>query len=519
MATGLGGGGAAYQKLTTPEDGISRSMQYWGGLFAQQAEANKEREDREKIRKAKEISDWEEKNQANYNDFKQTITGYDTYDDVGRDYTNRVIDKYVSEYNLAEEAMKKGDNKTMQAHRNNLLKLKSTFNQVKDLSTVLAKRNAEYMDMVNKGEMSGVDKDTWEAQNYALLGKNFAVDLDENFNPVIKGITNIGDEGQESTFEIPYSRMVNGDWRPYKRQELVGKSGLVNTVLGSLGTYEEERAKNGNIVTSKLWTPTLASGAEALIKPMLQSDEVMADLTNQFDNSSKKRTGFSEGEKSEMLKKLTGMVEAAYSEKYKEVWDKDYAKLQETMRHNRRTEGIQQQNANTNSRKVAIDADRNSTYKYRAVTDRIKAENERDRNTPDLKQGTLYVDRVKQNGKYQNVAFRNLQLTDTKGVVQPFIVGQTKDKDGNVLTIKASSVDVSEDGTLMKVMIQGQNKPMYISRKGNPKSKALFEKLESQMGNRDLKNVNLFGAEDLNQQPPVQAQQMTDEQIRNKYKY
>lgn len=519
MATGLGGGGAAYQKLTTPEDGISRSMQYWGGLFAQQAEANRDREEKERIRKAKEISEWEEKNQINYEDFKQTITGYNTYDDVGRGYANSAMDKYVSEYNKAEEAMKRGDNKTMQIHRNNLLKIKGTFNQIKDMSVVLAKRNAEYMDMTAKGEMSGVDKDTWEAQNYALAGKNFSVDLDENFNPVLKGITNIGTDGEESTFEIPYSQMVNGDWRPYRRQELVGKTGLVNTVLGSLGTYEEERARNGNIVTSKLWSDKLAQGAEALIKPMLQSDEVMADLTNQFDNSSKKRKDFSEEEKSNMLGKLTKMVEAAYSEKYKEVWDKDYAKLQETMRHNRRTEGIQGMNAQTSRMNAGTNARKADIAAENARVNRVKAENSMDRSTPDLKQGTLYVDRIKQNGKYQNVAFRNFQLTDPKGVVQPFIVGQQKDAKGNVVTLKASSVDVSEDGTLMKVMMQGTNKPFYISRNGNPKSKALFEKLESQMGDRDLKNVNLFGAEDLSPKPAEQSQKMTDEQIRNKYKY
>jgi hypothetical protein len=349
--------------------------------------------------------------------------------------------------------------------------------------------------------------------------KNFAIDLDENYNPIVRGVVNMDGEGEESPFEIPYNKMVNGDWRPYRRQELVGKTGLIPTVLGSLGTYEEEKTKNGNIITSKLWTPELATGAQTLIKPMLGSDEVMADLTNQFDNKSKKRTGFTDGDREAMLTKLTSMVEAAYSEKYKEVWDKDYAKLQETKRHNVKTEGIQGMNAQTNRMNAGTNARKADIAAENAKTSRIKAENEKERNTPDLKQGTLYVDRVKQNGRYQNVAFRNFQLTDPKGVVQPFIVGQTKDDKGKILTLKASSVDVSEDGTMMKVMIQGRNTPMYVSRKGNAKSKALFEKLESQMGERDIKNVNLFGAEDLTQQPAAQSKPMSDAEIRSKYKY
>jgi hypothetical protein len=515
------GGGAAYQRLTTPDDGLSRSLQYWGGLYNQQAQQNREREDKEKIRKQKEVSDWEEKNQVNYDDFKQTITGYNTYDDVGRSYAQKAMDAYVEQYNKAEEAMKNGKTKEMQSYRNNMLKIKGTFGQIKDMNVALSKRNAEYEDLVAKGKMSGVDKDTWEAQNYALLGKNMDIGLDQNFNPVVKGITNLDDpNGQESPFEIPYNQMVNGNWRAYQRQELVGKDGLIPTVLGTIGTYEEVKRKNGNIITSNLWTDNMTQATKSLINPMVKSDEVMADLTNQFDPSSKKRTGFTDEERNAMTDKLSGMVQDSFKEKYKEEWDKDYAALQETKRHNKSNEDIGRSNAASNKQRADNDSKRTAVYGYRAKTDRIKAENERERNTPDLKIGTAWVDKVKIDGKYQNVPMKNYQVFTKDNVVQPIILGATKDKDGNTIVTKASSVDVSSDGTLMRLQIEGRKEPMYISRKGNTQSKALFEKIETQLGDRDVKEVNLFGAENtspIQSSKPTKNKKMTVQEIQNKY--
>lgn len=517
------GGAAAYQKLTAPEDGLSRSMQYWGGLFAQQAEHNRDREDKEKIRKQKEVSDWEEKNQMGFDDFKQTITGYNTYDDVGRSYAQKAMDAYVDQYNKAEEAMKNGKTKEMQSYRNNMLKIKGTFGQIKDMNVSLAKRNAEYEDMVSKGLMSGVDKKTWEAQNYALLGRNFDIDLDSNYNPVVKGITNLGeDPTAEQPFEIPYNQMVNGDWRAYKRQELAGKGGLIPTVLDSLGTYEEEKRANGNIINAKLWTPKLATGAEQLIKPMLESDEVMADLTNQFDNNSTKRTGFTDEEKQAMQTKLVGMIEAGYSEKYKEAWDKDYATLNETKRHNKKTEGIAQQNANSNTTRAANDTKRTQVYGYRAETDRKKLEMQNEKDKPLLKVSTNYIDRVKQNGKFTNIPFQSYTLTDKNSVVQPFIISSKTDADGNPQVVKATSVDVSSDGSLMKVFIEGQKNPSYISKKGSAQSRAIFEKIESQMGDRKAIGVDIFGEgpDKVESAAPKKATKtLTDDEIRQKYKF
>lgn len=518
------GSGAAYQRLTTPDDGLSKSMQYWGGLFAQQAENNRDRQDKEKIRKQKEVQDWEEKNEMKFDDFKQNITGYNTYDDVGRQYAQRAMDAYIDQYNKAEEAMKGGKFKEMQSYRNNMLKIKGTFGQVKDMNVSLSKQNAAYEDLVAKGQMSGVDKDTWEAQNYALLGKNMDVFLDSNFNPVVKGITNLDNpEAEQSPFEIPYNQMINGDWRAYKRQELVGKGGLVPTVLDSLGSYESEIKADGKIVTSKLWSNKLEKGAADLIEPMLQSQEVMADLTNQFDNSSKKRTGFNDSDREAMKKKLVGMVQASYSEKYKSAWDKDYVAAQEKAKHNRKTEGIAAGNLAVNQGKLGIAREKLGIDKYKAETDRKAKLEKNEKDKPTLKISTTYVDRVKQNGKYQSIPFKSFTISDKNNVVQPFIVSSTTDKTtGDIQTIKASSVDVSSDGTLMKVFIEGKEKPIYISKKGNATSRALFEKIESQMGDRKAIGVDIFGegdVEPIKNKPATPKKVLTDEEIRQKYKF
>lgn len=473
MATGIG---EAYLNIVPPKDNLSQSAQNLTQIFARQAEQKAERDEREKVRKERELKEWQDRTQLNFEDFNQKITGFNTFDDVGRDFTQQAVDKYVEYQRLAEDALKKGDFETKRLYDNKMLKLKGASAQVKDMVSKFATIHEEYQKMVDKGEMSGVDFDTWEAENYAIQAKNFALGFDENDNPIVEGVKTLND-GTAEPFSIPYSKMMDGSWRPYRRVDLLGNQGIVTSVLNSLGSYESQTDKGLKTIKTKLWTDELDKGTRDRLLPLVQSDEVMADLTNQFDRSSKKRTGFTDKDKENMVNVLTEMVRTGYKEKYTEEFNKDLAahqrglsQLQETQRHNRRTEQISQQNANT--------SERNS----RAYAAKMMASAKKDRQdnftlqTSDTFQAKLPNGVVKE--------FNTYTLGDReKGQTQPFIINEQIAKDGiTPQLITASSVDVSTDGQIMRFR-DNNGKQHAIARNGNFAN--IFRKIENQMAGRE----------------------------------
>jgi len=467
--------GEAFLNIQPPKnDGLASSAQGLTQIFATQRENNAARAEREKVRKDNDIKEWQKDNKLNFDDFQQKVSGFNTFDDVGRDFTNQAVDKYIEYNNLADKAMKKGDTATQRLYENKMMKLKGSSAQVKDMVGQFATLHKQYQDMVDKGQMSGVDFDTWEAENYAVNAKKFTVTFDDNDNPVVQGVKTLNN-GDAEPFTIPYDKMMNGNWRPYQKTDLLGKDGIVTSVLGSLGSYEKKTEKGLMTIKSKLWTPELQQGAVIRLLPLVKSDEVMADLTNQFDPTSKKRSGFSDEERTNMANNLAEMVKTGYKELYTEEFNKDLAahqrdlsKIDETKRHNKAVEAntafsnqTSRQNSNAYVRKLMADAKRDANNDFSLeVSDEFKSK------IP--------------NGQYYN--FNTYTLGDNKkGQIQPFVLPGRKNAAGEAVMITAPSVDISTDSNIMKLR-DSEGMEHVITRKGRFAN--VFRSIESQMKNR-----------------------------------
>lgn len=473
----MAGIGAAYSQLRTPEDNIDKINLSMASIYADQAQEFRNRNEREKIRRENDIKQWEKDHELNFEDFKQSLTGSTTYDDVGRDFTLKAVDKYTEYNRLAEEALKKGDFNKKREYENKMLKIKGFASQVKDLTTAVANKKAMYQKMVDEGKMSGVDYNTWEKEMYAIDGKQFKIDFDKNDNPLVVGIKTL-DDGTEEPFSIEYSKIMDDTWRPYSRTELLGKNGLITSVLDSLGSYEEQKQKGLYKTTSKLWTDTLSKGAKDRLLPLVQSDEVMADLMNQFDPSSTKRTGFTDEEKTSMVDKLSKLVESGYGQKYKEEFDKDKAnyqlgmsKIAEDRRQADKKFAIEWYKANTDRQEANLKAEE---FNFRKTQTKTGVE---------VGEGQPYTKNVQGFG---NQTFVPFTLRTKAGKLQNIVIGRRTLENGRTEDVTVPSVSVEQNGQMI-VFTDADGNEQRLTRKSNPQA---FSLIESQLSTGEAPQRN-----------------------------
>src|SRR5690606_3230934 len=128
----------------------------------------------------------------------------------------------------------------------------------------LGKINEYYTKLAQEGKVSGVDADNWEAQMQAILNHKYSLEVDENGNPMIHGIQTNPD-GTTKDFVVPFSQVVDGTWRPYTKQQVAGKNGIVDNILNTLGK-RKGYDRNGNvIITSQVWDEQAKNGANQQI--------------------------------------------------------------------------------------------------------------------------------------------------------------------------------------------------------------------------------------------------------------
>ena len=164
----MAGGGSAYVRLEKPDNSISQGLQFWGQQAAQERQNNKLLKEREQIRQDEKEKEFD-KNFGGLEEFRTKVTGFDTYDQIGADYTTKVRDEYVNEYNRASEALRTGNYQERKDAEMRMRTLKGTFAQIGDINTTLAKLNESYVKMAQEGKISGVDADNWEAQMESII--------------------------------------------------------------------------------------------------------------------------------------------------------------------------------------------------------------------------------------------------------------------------------------------------------------------------------------------------------------
>ena len=471
------GGGAAYSKLRDLDNSVSQGLQFWGQQEATRQENEKLRQERELVRKEKADADFASA-YGSIEEFKQKVTGFDTYDEIGADYTNKIRDEYINQYKIAQKARESGNKQELINAEMRMKKLKGTFSQVGDINTNLAKLNESYVKMAQEGKISGVDADNWEAQMEAIIkDKNFSIELDENGSPMIVGIQKNTD-GKEEIFKVKYSDVVNGQWRPYQKVDIVGKGGIIDSILNNLGSYEEIKNKGLITITSQLWNPKVEEATKAQISTFM-SDEVVADILNQI-NGSKKKTGFTTDEKEMVSNKLLEAVRGGYKEKYKEEFNKDLGAYNLGKEKN----AIARQGLTLKGRELDI-------AWYNANTKRMEEINKRLENNPDVNiggtfEGKVYDPSLGKDSKPIAVTYRTYTLSNKNKDKTQFVVGSYTDDKGEIKPLTASNVAVSEDKRFMRYVDNSGKKRFIDYKNGTPSEKQKFDDILSQMVGRDV---------------------------------
>lgn len=432
------GGGAAYSKLRDLDNSVNQGLQFWGQQEAARQENEKLRQERESIRKEKADADFASA-YGSLEEFKQKVTGYNTYDEIGADFTNKAREAYVEQYKIAQRARETGDKQKLIEAEMNMKKIKGSFSQVVDINTTLAKRNEEYVKMVQDGTMGEVDADDWEAQNESLIrDKNFVIEFDKSYNPLIVGLQKDGskemvsdEKGGLKPYTLDYKSVINGDWRPYRRVELTGKGGIVDGILSNLGSYEEKKNKGLYTINSKLWNPQIEEAARVHIKASLDN-ETMAGLLYRIKGIKKKKD-FTPDERKLVEDELLKAVEGGYTQKYQEEFNKDYGnytvelkKANETERSNKADEAIARRNSN-----IAA---------YVAKTGRITAEAEINNGAKKESKNIVNASAIFKTNKGNSYRTYSLSNIDEKGnqIPTPFVAGV--DEEGK--PVHVSSVDI-----------------------------------------------------------------------------
>lgn len=312
------GGAAAYQQLQVPKDGISQAMQFWGAQGAKKQADKKLADEREGVRKKKEIADWETKFNLKEGDFKNKYTGFKSFDDMNTDFSMYATDQYVDLQRKAKEALLNGDLQGKNKLEGELIRLKNAFGEAAKSQEFFANKFSDYQKAAQEGRVSGASQDFEDIVQEAMVNKNVALRMVDG-NLVYTGMKD-GKDGTREPFIIPYQDLMDGSFSYYEKQQLRGEGGIVDNILNDLGTITREGANGYFNITTQAWDDQKEDGihsqsTSSAIDALLGSDEIMGDLLHQYTGESK-MFGFTDEEKKQVKDKLTTEVRAGYSEKF-----------------------------------------------------------------------------------------------------------------------------------------------------------------------------------------------------------
>jgi len=334
MATGGAGtsGAAAYQRLEKPDNEISDSLKYWGGIQAQANEAEKARQARrgEEDRARKDVQDatkkkqedkWEDQYSLKGDEYETKATGFDSYDDMMRSYALETVDKNAEYNRKAMEARKAGDSATARMYEAKISKLKNAFSNMKNGEDAYGKLNADYVARAAKGDIADIDADEWEGNMDMVHQNNMRVTYDDNDNIIYKGKRK-NDDGTEEEVAIPNSALIDGNYYARSPVPLVGKGGLVDDVLQQLGKRTYDNVTGYLTTSSQVWDSTAQRGTSAAIDTVLASNDKGSVLYyDLFKEKIPRGQKLTEAQREKVKSKVTDMIKAGYDEKVSKKFD------------------------------------------------------------------------------------------------------------------------------------------------------------------------------------------------------
>lgn len=252
------GGGAAYQRLTKPEDGLSESFQYWGGLKAKRnAEAQARREQRKKE------ADDEFKNKYNIDPDKYTIdpSEFRNADVVGREAMSQVRDQLYETRNKLKEDP-------------NNVELQKQWDKLNASAKYLQQGHQKYIDlgkeMLKKEEANGISglDSKWRERLEAYDAGRIKVRIENG-----EIMYDFFDEDGKFKEAIQYRDLVQGTIR-----DKVDLNKETTEFLSLIGAVKYDEDTGGFVKSIDTWGEEQDAQSERIVDAVLESKDYRDDV-------------------------------------------------------------------------------------------------------------------------------------------------------------------------------------------------------------------------------------------------
>ena len=261
------GAGAAYQKLTVPQDGLSESIQFWGQKKSQTLGKIADRKEKAKVREERKRAKLSKRLDFDPESLKAKFTGQKDFDAVTRTFSEIIVDR-LSNYEVqGNEALSRGDYDEYNRISSQSKKAQASIGNYNEMVGKVEGKLTEYMKKVSEGKVNPNDNRSMIFD--AVLRHNYIADVDENSNfSLLVGVDRdkdgavseeerkageayleggIVEEGFEFHEVDPHS-IIDGEFRAFEKVDLTSKKGLVGELANNIGLaqYDGETDAEGN---------------------------------------------------------------------------------------------------------------------------------------------------------------------------------------------------------------------------------------------------------------------------------
>lgn len=261
------GSGAAFNKLQTPNDSLSQTMQFWGSQQNRINAEQKASQERAQVREQQKRAKLSENLGFDPENLKGKFTGQKDFDAVTRTFSENIVDKVANYEMMGNEALSKGDYQEYNKLLSQSKKAQAAISNWNGMSEKVGEQIKTYMGKATEGKLNPNDNRSMIFD--AVLKHNYIPDVDENGNfSLLVGVDRDGDgvvskeekeageafleggevsEGYEFHVIDPY-KIVDGEFRAFEKVDLTSKNGLIGELANNIGmaSYDGEVDANGN---------------------------------------------------------------------------------------------------------------------------------------------------------------------------------------------------------------------------------------------------------------------------------
>lgn len=308
------GGGAAYQRLTTPDNRLSQTLQNVSNQNLRREQEDRARQERDLVRGQQREAALNKEMSEAISSVEPVITGIQSVDEINYRATA------MAQQRIGDIYRDFRDNPKNQSDVNKRMELANLKSFPKTLKGMEGKVTAAYKDLTEgyaSGKYSKWDEDKLDKIEafYGVKGKdgkfspNYIIDFDKKGNMISKAIDKNG-----NYFEVSIYDIMNGT-DMLTPTEAVNAQQYTSDIVKGLGKRQEVRIRNGFMETVQEFS-SQEDEVRKDLREALGTAEEPSDLAKSIwsdeDNMNKNKGDFKEGSLKEIEDYLVRKVEMKY---------------------------------------------------------------------------------------------------------------------------------------------------------------------------------------------------------------